>query len=102
MNRTEATNRTSAAMVRFTAANPAGSVVYLLAAFVGMLLRAVAHLCVGFGLASVTGQSAWWGLPGALLSGVTLGWLYALAVRGSRVREIEFAADDAENRAVKP
>ena len=102
MNRTEATNRTTTAMARLTAANPAGALSYLLATFVGMLIRAVAHLCVGFGLASVAGQSAWWGLPGALLSGATLGWLYAFAVRGARVRAIEAAADDAEKLAVKP
>lgn len=102
MNRTEATNRTTAAMTRFTAVNTTGALVYMLATFVGMLIRAAAHLCVGFGLASIAGQSAWWGFPGSLLSGVTLGWLYAFAVRGSRVRAIEAAADDAEKRAVKP
>lgn len=101
MNRTESTTRMGAAMARFAAANPAGAVVYTLATFAGATFRAVAHLCVGFGLASVAGQSAWWGIPGALLSGVTIGRVYAWAARGSRVRAIEAAADDAE-KGVKP
>lgn len=103
MTRAEAHRRGAVAMKRYTEADLTAALLYAAATLFGAAFRAIVHLCIGFGIAAVAGQSAWWGLPAALLSSTTLGRLWEYGRRTSIVLALEAAADAAvAAKAVKP
>jgi len=99
MNRATATLRTTAAIQRLGAASPVGILAYTAVHIAAETARCAAHICIGFGLASLADISAWWGLPFALASGQTLGRVWAWWRRDSQVVTLEAMADQAEKDA---
>lgn len=99
MTKTEATARYTAASARISAVSPKTMVVISVGVLAASAFRAIVHLCIGFGAASLAHVSAWWGLPVALLSAQTIGRLWKWLRRDAFVLGMEKAADDVEKRA---
>lgn len=100
MNAAEYQARYLAAVKRISV-DPTHTALFLLASFAGMCVRTIAHICVGFGAASLAGASAWWGLPLALVSVQTVGRVWLWARRGARVEGAEALADVVEKRGAE-
>ena len=99
MDRKESLARGQAAMKRLSTTDPAAAVMMAAVMFGGSCVRGLVYLCLGYGLVSLFEVSAWWGIPLAVLSSLTLGRLWAWWRREAQVLAIEEAADGAERQA---
>lgn len=101
MTRAEAFLRYQVAMKRLADLDPTASTVTVGMQLATWATRAVVHLCIGFGGASLAHLSAWWGVPMAVLSAQTLGRLWVRAWRDAEVRRLEAVVAQAEAARAK-
>lgn len=99
MTAAEAATRHDAALQRLVVASPVSVLVYTAGRIALSFLRAIVHLCVGFGVASAASIPAWWGIPAALMSALTLGKAWSWWHRDARVLRLEAMADEVERQA---
>lgn len=97
MTKKEAAERWRAANARIQATEQTTQIAeLLLTVFGGLAIRGLIWVCIGFGVCSVFGLSAWLGLPAAYAASVIIGTPYAWLRRDGRVRALEALADSAE------
>ena len=101
MRAAEAKARGQAATERIRKADPVTFVLCMLFIFAWSCGRAIVHLCIAFGSVSMSGISLWWGIPLALVSAQTLGRVWSMIRRGTRVKGLENLATVVEANAAK-